>query len=195
MKLWLKKISAVLVTFMTLGMFIPPTYLDAEASEIEDITISTTEYSGVTYTELIESEDDNDHKQMFLSHATSQAKEQAMLKFGSKIAVQLEDEFETIIFPKIEEVLEEVLANSKTNEVMYFAISEKPAGGYGEKIFHIYDTRTSQDVVRFHVSRVKLPKSGYWFNFHYHLDSDQFEHHYKLGEIFWDTNMPPKWMS
>ncbi|MCD8500900.1 MAG: YpjP family protein [Bacillaceae bacterium] len=194
MRLWLKKVSAVLVTFMTLGMFIPPTYLDAEASEIEEVTHSTTQYSNNHHSELVGNECDVDHKQLFLSHATNQAKHQAMLKFGSKIGLQVEDEFETIILPKIEKVIE-VLADSKAEEVMYFSISEKPAGGYGEKIFHIYDTRTSQDVVRFHVSRVKLPKSGYWFNFHYHLASDQYEQHYKLGELFWDTNMPPKWMS
>ncbi|MCD8510632.1 MAG: hypothetical protein LRY73_12680 [Bacillus sp. (in: Bacteria)] len=44
MKLWFKKISVVLITFMTLGVFIPPTYLDARA-ENEGVISSSREYS------------------------------------------------------------------------------------------------------------------------------------------------------
>src|SRR5690606_5692626 len=75
------------------------------------------------------------------------------------------------------------------------AITEKPAGGISEKIFHIYETETNKDIIRFHVRRDKPPLEGYTFNFHYHTYHDQFQTHYALGNIYWDINTRPKWQT
>lgn len=201
MKLWLKKVSVVLITFMTFGMLIPPTYLDAEATDNEDPSISSEqEFSSHSSFEINEPSFSDtsysyDSKQLFLNHASIKAKEQAMVKFGEKIGNRVENEFEEVILPRIEEALEFLALESDNEDLIHFSITEKPSNGYGEKIFHIYDTRTNEDVMRFHVGRVKLPKRGYWFNFHYHLHTDNFEQHYQLGDIYWDKNTPPKWMS
>lgn len=118
-----------------------------------------------------------------------------MIKFGSKIGPVIADEFQNVILPKIEKALAEVTEQFPEEDLSYLTISEIPSGGRGEKIFHIYNEKTGKDIIRFHVRRDLRPQEGYWFNFHYHTYHDHFEKHYLLGEIFWDKNTPPRWMS
>lgn len=197
MKLWFKKLSVVLITFMTFGIFIPPTYLDGETAEHE-VIISTSENNlAEINTGDLEQVDENngDTHQQFATYAIEQAKYQTLHKFGPKISNKIGDEFLNEIMPKIEDVILNLTENCNVHEVQSFVISEKPAAGYGEKIFHIYNEITNEDVARFHVRRVNHPREGHSFNFHYHLFSDQFVKHYELGDIYWDRNTPPKWMS
>ncbi|MCT8138965.1 YpjP family protein [Anaerobacillus sp. CMMVII] len=114
---------------------------------------------------------------------------------AQKIASAVSDEFLNVILPKIEEVIRDLALETPEEEIATFEVTEKPTSGYGEKIFHIFNQQTGEDVARFHVRRVNHPREGHSFNFHYHLVQDQFEQHHDLGDIFWAKNTPPKWMS
>ncbi|WNF38098.1 YpjP family protein [Bacillaceae bacterium IKA-2] len=203
MRLWLTKLSVVLITFMTFGMFIPPTYLDAEANDQELVsedklsstTIINPESANESLANLAESKRPIDPYEQFVAYAAEQAKYQSFQKFGPKIVAHVQDEFIDAILPKVEEVIRELAQNANEADLVRFEVSEKPASGYGERIFHIFDQQTKEDVARFHVKRVNHPKKGFSFNFHYHLQKDKFEHHYHLGNIDWNKNTPPKWMS
>lgn len=123
------------------------------------------------------------------------AKEQSYMKFGTRVGPIIEDEFETNIFPKIEEAITETVARLGDEKLRSLAITEKPSGEYSEKIFHIVDNTSKQDVIRFHVRTENRPFDGYYYNFHYHTFEDQYVKHYNLGEIYWSKNTPPKWLS
>ena len=60
-------------------------------------------------------------------------------KFGTKIGPVITDEFDEVIFPKIDEAIRMTLNKSGDLHKRRLAISEKPAGNYAEKIFHVYD--------------------------------------------------------
>ncbi|WP_404450602.1 YpjP family protein [Virgibacillus necropolis] len=199
MKLWIRKISVILITFMTLGMYIPPTYLDANAEESNEAVSreDSKEDVFVPVSEVTE-EDEIDptlDEADYIHVLTEQAKEQTITKLGPKIVGQVEDDFTTTILPNMEEVLNKILEEAGEEKSPYLAITESPSKGFGEKIFTIYDYRTKKDIARFDVRRDKRPQEGYWFNFHYHVNADNFENHHEIGEIYWDKNNPPKWMS
>lgn len=206
MELWMRRISVVLITIMTLGMYIPPTHLEVDAEESNETVSQKAE---VTEDVLIEAEEEaettlspdeigsneelsNDH---LINVITEKAKEQTITKLGSKIAKQVEDDFKAEILPKMEEALQLLLIEEGEEELAYYGITEQPAQGSGEKIFNVYNYRTKKDVAKFHVRRDNRPLEGYWFNFHYHVSKDGFEDHHEIGEIYWDKNVPPKWMS
>ncbi|WP_223701943.1 YpjP family protein [Sutcliffiella deserti] len=193
---WLKKSLVVLITALTFGTVSPPAYLFA------DETSDDTNFSDIKDNEIdsfasgiYESIDNQVTQEAFLTFAVEQAKLQSMTKFGTKIAPVIEDEFQDVIFPKMEEVITTLALEHPTEDLSNLTISESPTGGDSEKIFHIYHTVSGQDVVRFHVRKDNPPKEGYWFNFHYHTYHDQFQEHHVLGSIFWAKNMPPKWLS
>lgn len=123
------------------------------------------------------------------------AKEMAYTKFGSKIGPVIGDEFDEVIFPKIEEAIQMTLLNSEDLHKRKLAISERPGGDYSEKIFNVYDMDTRKDLIRFHVRTDKRPQDGYFFNFHYHVADDGFVTHHTIGDIYWSKNTPPKWLS
>ncbi|WP_078595361.1 YpjP family protein [Evansella clarkii] len=200
MKLWLKKFSVVLITFITLGTFIPPTYLDAQAENNDEILSSgngedsKNDLTGAHDTGDSVSESGEPATEDYVVALTELAKEQTIEKLGPRIIKNVEEEVNSLILPNIEEVLGMILTEAG-EEVPYYVITEQPSGGYGEKIFNVYDYRSGDDIARFHVRRDNRPRDGYWFNFHYHLYTDNFEEHYELGEVYWDKNTPPKWMS
>lgn len=199
MKLWMRKITVVLVTIMTLGLYVPPLSLDVDAEENKDALASNPDsFDGatLTVTEIAEDEiiPDND-EDYFIETLTEKAKEQTITKLGPRIAEQIDNEFFDDILHNMEDVVQSVLVDAGEDASEYIGITEHPSKGFGEKIFNIYDYRTHKDVARFHVRRDNRPLEGYWFNFHYHLSNDGFEEHHVIGEIFWDKNVPPKWMS
>jgi hypothetical protein len=210
MKLWFKKISAVLITLMTLGMYIPPTYLDANAEGEKDDSFPADEElhgpnSAFSEIEEIESDldgiehdddgADSDVSDYYIQMFTEQAREQTFNKLGPRIANKVEDDFMVDVFPSMEEVISTLLDELDEEEFTYLEIEEQKTSVKGEKIFNIYNHQAKEDVARFHVRRELKPKDGYWFNFHYHLRDDNFEEHHELGNIYWDKNTPPKWMS
>ncbi|MFZ3579711.1 YpjP family protein [Virgibacillus sp. DJP39] len=200
MKLWFRKISVVLITIMTLGLYIPPTYLDADAEKSKEAVSSNDTIKQDEITSITEISEENEldvtlEDDDFISVLTEQAKEQTISKLGPKISNQIEADFETTILPNLEIVLQDILANAGEEASAYLAITEGPTQGFGERIFNIYDNRTKKDIAKFHVRRDNRPQEGYWFNFHYHVSSDGFENHHEIGEVYWDKNVPPKWMT
>ncbi|PYZ92197.1 hypothetical protein CR194_15255 [Salipaludibacillus keqinensis] len=205
MKLWFKKISVALITLMTLGMYIPPTYLDADAKEgnkdifssNEDVQDKDFVFSDIGEDNLSDDEDFSslDSSEDYIQLFTDQAREQTFTKLGPRIADKVEDDFMMEVFPGMEEVISSILEDIDEEEFPFIEINEQKSSVNGEKIFNIYDKQSKEDVARFHVRRDLRPKEGYWFNFHYHLRDDNYEEHHDLGEIYWDKNTPPKWMS
>lgn len=203
MKLWMKKISVFLITLVTLGIYTPPINLNpdtdneelvsAKSSEREEFTAPTIDIAG-DIDEVVET-DDRDSETYIIDAITDQAKAYTIAKLGPRITKQVEPDFTATILPNMERVLHMILTDAGEQAVNYYGISELPSKGYGERIFNIHDYHARQDVARFDVRRENRPGEGYWFNFHYHLGKDKFEEHYQIGEIYWDKNMPPKWMA
>ena len=123
------------------------------------------------------------------------AREQSYIKFGTKVGPVIEQQFETDIFPKIEEAISLTVDRLGVESLSNLSISEKPSGEYSEKIFHIVNNDSNKDVIRFHVRTENRPFEGYYYNFHYHTFEDNYQTHYNLGDIYWSKNTPPKWLS
>ncbi|SFB30395.1 YpjP-like protein [Lentibacillus halodurans] len=203
MKLWMRKIFVALIAVITLGLYIPEFDADVEAEQSKEEIDPNSDFHDKTGI--------NDHHEMPILTAdpfesypeqsavdpmlalSEKATEQAMIKMGPRIAGKVEAEFRQDILPSMEEALHMIM--QKKTEVQYYSITEQPSDGFGERIFNIYDERTGKDIARFDVRRVKRPMEGYWFNFHYHVSSDGFDKHHEIGEIYWDKNIPPRWMT
>lgn len=198
MKIWWRKIAVVLITILTLGMYSPTTLLEVDAQKENGSVSSSSNADQETVARTIEIQDDipattEEDLDTALNRLMSQAQEQSMIKFGTKIATKVEDEFNQEILPKIEEVLHTLLEETET-AYTFLSITEDPSSGYGERIFNVYDEKTKQHVAKFHVRRDNRPLEGHYFNFHYHLSTDKFKVHHDIGDIYWDKNTPPKWM-
>ncbi|SHN31008.1 YpjP family protein [Gracilibacillus kekensis] len=204
MKLWMKKITVLLVTILTLGLYVPPIYLDAEADsdvnkgEIEpseDRSLQTEqsdEDASLTRDDVIAPEDSN---QLYLEELRKQAEEQVLVKLGEKISTKIDTDLDTSVLPNLQSVLDELFRAIGEEDSQFLMIAEDPSSGYGERIFNLYNAKEKKDVARFHVNRVQKPQDGFYFQFHYHLEHDRFEAHFPLAEIYWGKNTPPKWMS
>ncbi|GER65732.1 cell division protein FtsK [Weizmannia acidilactici] len=199
MKKWLKKSAVVLVSVLTFGL-VPPShaiwnYLYKADNNIEQGSTETaanlsSRSNAVTERKLT----DEEYSSQLVSEFLDEAEEQAYRKFGAKIRPVIEDEFCAVILPNIETAIAETVRNYPQEKLPLLAVSDQPSAGTGEKIFHIYNTETKEDVIRFHVRREHPPGDGYYFNFHYHVAFDNFQTHRHLGTIYWDKNMPPQWM-
>lgn len=205
MKQWFNRVVVVVVAIMTLGLYIPPISFSPNADENKtNVSAKSTEseheqhVAPETFDDEIVSatlaSKEQVHSEFLINEMTERAKVQTFTKLGPRIASEVTDEVTTEILPEMEEVIRTILLEMDEDEVTYYEITEKPTDGYGEKIFNIYDYRTKEDVALFHVRRDNRPLDGYWFNFHYHLSSDNFEKHHEIGNIYWDKNIPPKWM-
>jgi hypothetical protein len=191
---WMKKSLIILISILTFGLITP-----SELHWLEDASANKSPKKDSF--EEAKSSDIQKHytyvhdrnKETFMNEIMEKAELNAYVKFGDKIKPRIENEFKEFILPKIEEAIAMVAATHDEDDLAQLAISEKPTGGTGEKIFHIYHEKTGQDVIRFHVRREKPPQQGYWFNFHYHLADDNFVKHYDLGSLYWDKNTPPNW--
>ncbi|MBA9027718.1 YpjP family protein [Peribacillus huizhouensis] len=196
---WLKKSLVVLVTVLTFGMVSPSdiSWL-TEAHPNKHPKKNIFEETESTSYSLIESADDSISTSIFdrsefLESIMTKAEEHAFTKFGEKIGPKIEDEFKFAVLPKIEEAITQMAVNFPDEELVQLTISKGPSSGRSEKIFHLYNENTGNDIIRFHVRQENPPQEGYWFNFHYHTYHDEFATHYALGKIYWDKNTPPKW--
>ncbi|RAK18892.1 YpjP-like protein [Anoxybacillus vitaminiphilus] len=189
---WLRKSLVVLITTLTFGLVTPPASLLVDEAKADDSSVDATVVSNrnekAEEVRVLTREE-------FVQQTMEKAVEQSYEKFGEKILPVIEDEFHEVILPRIEEVLISLAEQYPEEKLVNLVITEKPSGGIGEKIFHIYDKTSGKDIVRFHVRRDHPPQDGYWFNFHYHTYHDSFQTHYELGRIYWAKNTPPKWMS
>jgi len=201
MKKWLQKTLVITVALLTFGLITPNHEIwdSLESSQPnngshgsnlagnpsqQETTLVEDSFSNV------ESNDSQNLESILVA-----AKEQAYIKFGSRIAPVISNEFEDRIYPKLEEVIEQTYSRFNTDSTKYLTISSRPSGEYNEKIFHISDGTSGKDLVRFHVRTEKRPLEGYYYNFHYHTSEDNFVAHHTLGDIYWSKNTPPKWLS
>lgn len=123
------------------------------------------------------------------------AVEQSLLKFGTVITEKISSSFEEEIVPQLDSVIRETTGTLTDDEWQQLKMSTTPSSGLGEKIFHLYNEESGEDIFRFHVRRDQPPKQGYMFNFHYHTYADNHEKHHTIGNIYWGKDMPPKWNS
>jgi len=199
MKKWLQKTLIVAVAFLTLGAISPnhqfwTSLQDKEQEKQAEQPPKNMDYSiGLADTFVYERFEEPVVSEEESLIAT--AKEMAYVKFGSKIGPVIADDFDEVIFPKIEEAINMTFESTGDLHKRRLAITEKPAGDYAEKIFNVYDLADGQDVIRFHVRTEKRPQDGYFYNFHYHIADDGFVAHHSIGDIYWSKNTPPKWLS
>lgn len=198
MKNWLQKLLVSTVAVVTLGVITPSHAIwenlhnGNHKTQLSKQSANTENYINTAYQENTTQDNTKD----FSNQLLEQAKERAYTKFGTKIGPKISDEFDHIIFPKIEEAIHMTFNRFNQDDVKNLAITEKPSGNYSEKMFDIYNVATGKDVIRFHVRTENRPfDGGYYYNFHYHTYLDQFSSHYNLGEIYWSKDTPPKWLS
>ena len=201
MKKWLQKGLMIAVALLTFGV-IAPNHEIWHDLQSDDTKVRSHEprandiASAIQLDQIYFEEEAVDESAQAVVQALKFAgKEQAYTKFGTRIAPVIGDEFETRIFPKMEEAIDVTLARLDDSALRSLTITEKPSGDYAEKIFHIKNTDTKKDVIRFHVRTENRLDVGYYYNSHYHTFEDNFATHYDLGEIYWSKNTPPKWLS
>ncbi|WP_246879867.1 YpjP family protein [Bacillus suaedae] len=124
-----------------------------------------------------------------------QAYEQSLIKFGPSISDKIVEPFNDLILPQLDKVVRETTNTLSNEDWKFLKTSVSPSAGNGEKILHLYNEESGEDIFRFHVRRDQPPKQGYFFNFHYHTYLDHYETHHELGSIYWGKDMPPQWSS
>lgn len=189
MKHWMKNLFITFVTVITFGL-VTPFQSYASNDRVSDTQDESNDHQQVEIKKI-----HSYSQEELYAHFIEKAKAQSYLKFGEKILLQIEKPFQHEILPAIENAISEILEQIPSEELSNLAITEWPGDQYHEKIFNIYNRVTLKDIARFHVSRLYIPKEGFVFQFHYHMNQDQFEKHYNLGSIYWGKNQPPKWMS
>ena len=146
-------------------------------------------------TRLSETKDPDKLISLLSEFAAEQATKQGVKKFGQTIEKRIGDTYYNTIVPKFGEAVASFGKDADYETLMNLAVSDNPAPGNGERILHFYDERTGKELIKFHVRRDHPPLDGYWFNFHYHTAKDNFQSHHEIGKIYWDKNMPPRWMA
>lgn len=196
MKKWLQKGMMSAVAVLTFGLITPDHEIwssDASAKapsympEVGSFIPSASDISDVFLDETVELTTAD-----LLKLA---AREQAFMKFGTRVGPVIENDFNERILPQIEQAIDSTVARLDDDTLNDLKITERPSGEYSERIFHIKRSSTNEDVIRFHVRTENRLDEGYVYNFHYHTFDDHFATHYDLGEIHWSKNKPPKWMS
>lgn len=199
MNKWIRKSLFVVISILTFGLVTPAQLMNAvnaEAPQEHDVFENiSAENSFTQEAGSYQNQDSFFNREEYLQDLFQRAEAQSYQKFGSKIKPLIEDEFREIILPKIETAIKETAAIYPEENLQNLTITEQPGAGCSEKIFHIKDSETGKDIMRFHVRRDNPPQSGYWFNFHYHTCQDNFQTHHEIGSIFWAKDTPPKWLS
>ncbi|MEK4628866.1 MAG: YpjP family protein [Solibacillus sp.] len=197
MKKWLHKSIMVSVALLTFGLITPNHEIWANFDEDRNAKsiLERPDQNHITEAYQLDEILIAESEQPTIESFVAAAKEQSYMKFGTRVGPVIEDEFETNIFPKIEEAIATTVNRIGDEQIRSLAITEKPSGEYAEKIFHIVNTESKKDVIRFHVRTENRPFDGYYYNFHFHTFEDNFAKHYNLGEIYWSKNTPPKWLS
>lgn len=197
MKKWIQKFLVSSVAIITLGVITPShtiwnNLMDEQASaksqyanghslQNKENTYIETNYTVQNRVEVVD-----------IAAAT---KEQSYQKFGSKIGPKIQDDFDAVIFPKMQQAIDNTLRDNQNINATNIGITENPSGNYSEKIFNVYNRANGEDLLRFHVRTENRPFDGFYYNFHYHTYEDNFVSHHDLGELYWSKNMPPKWLS
>ncbi|MER2089670.1 MAG: YpjP family protein [Sporosarcina sp.] len=199
MKRWLQKTLIVAVALLTFGAISPNheiwTSLQDKDISKHAVDPSRSDDYSIGLADSLADESSKENSESIEELFIMSAKKLSYMKFGTKVGPVIADEFDNVIFPKIEEAIQMTLASSGDLDKRRLAISEKPAGDYSEKIFNVYDLQDRKDLIRFHVRTEKRPQDGYFYNFHYHTANDGFIAHHSIGDIYWAKDTPPKWLS
>jgi hypothetical protein len=196
MNKWLRKSFFVMISILTFGLVTPSQFVNVNAEKPLDHEAFETLAPETSYNQpsVYNNHSDFD-KDKHLEGLINEAELQSYQKFGTKIKPVIENEFREVILPNIETAINQTSAQFPEEDLRNLFITEQPGGGRSEKIFHIKNSLSGKDVLRFHVRRDNPPQDGYWFNFHYHTYLDEFQTHHELGSIYWAKNTPPKWMT
>ncbi|WP_423798884.1 YpjP family protein [Neobacillus sp. SAB-20_R2A] len=195
MNKWIRKSLFVFISILTFGLVTPAQLMNAvnaETPKDQDVFEIQTGEDGYSQGYF---EETKFNRERFIQEMILQAETQSYQKFGQKIKPVIENEFRDLILPNMEMAIEQTALQFPEEDLKNLVITEEPGAGYSEKIFHIKNSQTGKDILRFHVRRDLPPQSGYWFNFHYHTFKDNFQTHHNLGTIYWAKNTPPKWMN
>jgi hypothetical protein len=188
---WIKKSIVILIAICTFGV-IPPSHPYWNDSPTLS-TKSKNESSVDTLSRQDIEESERFDREDWLSHLFVQVEQQSYLKLGDKIAPVIESDFSELVLPELKKTIEKKVAHFTSQELQNIKVSPLPKNNRSEKIFHLVSHSNGTEVFRFHVRTEHPPKKGYFFAFHYHDDSDNFESHQALGTIFWSKDTPPKW--
>ncbi len=199
MKKWLQKTLIVAVALLTFGAISPnhEIWTNLQDKDVSKHAVGSSRSDGypIELADALVDDSLEDSTDSIEESFITSAKKLSYMKFGTKVGPVIADEFDSVIFPKIEEAIQMTLASSGDLHKRRLAISEKPAGDYSEKIFNVYDIEDRKDLIRFHVRTEKRPQDGYFYNFHYHISDDEFIAHHSIGDIYWSKDTPPKWLS
>lgn len=202
---WAKKFTVAMFTVATLAQFITydvqangQTKLDAEnLASVKKAAILPLTDEGYSYNDLhldYQFQDiDQFVREEFIAEAMKNAYALGYKKFGDRISERVGKQYEQIVLPEWEQALIDIQTKFDVEDFRFFRFTDDPTGGVGEKILHVYDERSGEDIIRLHVRRDQPPRQGYWFNFHYHLKEDNYQQHFTLASIFWDKDTPPNW--
>ncbi|MEI5907284.1 YpjP family protein [Bacillus spongiae] len=186
---WIKKLFFIVISILTFGLVTPSQLYVSENQKIDD---SDRKLKSV-YDSNTEVENKVATREEIFSLLLSEGEKTSYGKFGDKIGPKIDGEFQQIILPKIQQSINEVLSTYPGEDLSQLTVSEVPMNVKSEKLFHIYNRDTNEDLIRFHVRRDHPPLDGYYFNFHYHTYHDGYQAHHQLGDIYWEKNTPPNW--
>nr|WP_051991812.1 YpjP family protein [Shouchella xiaoxiensis] len=120
-----------------------------------------------------------------------EAYKQCLQKFGESISQKIEPAFKEEILPELKQAVSQLFGTSSFYDLDDIGVTHTPSAGRGEKIMHVYNRSTGDDLLRFHVRIDRPPKKGHVFQFHYHVPKDNYDEHHELGSIYWGKNEPP----
>ena len=191
---WFRKTLVALITVFTFGLVTPPSILldNAKAADKPTSTAGQQNLESTSYT--YEETNDRLTTDTFITYAMQEAEKQSMQKFGTKIGPVIEDEFKDVILPKIEEAIAELANDVPEESLQSLAISQNQRVEIMKRFF-TFTIRKQEMTYAFPRKRYHPPQDGYYFNFHYHRFDDGYSGHHELGNIYWNTNVPPKWLS
>ncbi|KUP06496.1 hypothetical protein Q75_08185 [Bacillus coahuilensis p1.1.43] len=197
MPTWMKKSLIILISIATFGLVTPSDFnfdkitdnSSKEKSSIQDVQKDL----HATNFDTFENQQSVIEPEKAVDALLEQGISTAYNKFGEKILPKIDREFHEVILPKLEEAIQETLKDLPAESMTTLSVSNLSTNKHSEKIFHIFNEETGEDVIRFHVRKDRPPLDGYYFNFHYHTYHDQFQSHHELGSIYWSKNTPPNW--
>ncbi|KIL48866.1 hypothetical protein KP77_20770 [Jeotgalibacillus alimentarius] len=184
---WIKKSFVILISILTFGMISPQDLLAGNNQKTDEQQFAT-DHLEITPLPAL-------NKEQTAEQLISQAKEITATKLGERILPRIESDFESEVIPKIEEIIMDLFDTYPEEEITDLAISPVVGKGDGERIFHIMDTKSNDEILYFHVRKDRPPLEGYSFNFHYHSAEDGFETHHELAEIYWGKDTPARFGS
>ncbi|TFE03270.1 YpjP family protein [Jeotgalibacillus sp. R-1-5s-1] len=186
---WLKKSFVVFISIITFGMVSPQDLFANETGDSQQGT-SISENDKQTGSDLPLLD-----KETSAELLISQAREITTAKLGERIMPRIESDIQSEVLPKMEEMITELIYTYSDDEYSELMISPAIGKGEGERIFHIIDAKTNDDVLCFHVRKDRPPLEGYTFNFHYHTAEDGFETHHEIADVYWGKDTPAKFGS